>query len=795
MRLADVPAQAVVQAAQDGDPAALDELVSGYLPLVYNVVGRAADSDLDVDDIVQDTMLHVVAGLPGLRDTASARSWVLAIAVRQLTDARRRAKTRRAAHVAVAPEQFDPVDPASDFTSLSLLRSSLSREQREVAQAAGWLDPGYRDLLSGWWLEVVGEVDRGDLAASFGRSPGAVAVQVRRMRHQLDTCRSVVRALSGSPCPELAGLAASWDGVPTPLWRKRLARHVRDCPACSSLSARLVPPERLLASLGLVPVPLALAAAVRSAVATAYRLPGAGAGAGAGASVIRASGRGTRASGRGTRATAHGTRATRAGVRAARSGLHLGAGTGLKLAGAAAAVILAAGGAAGYTLARTGTPTGTTAAPPAPATSFQARLAQQSVRPVLTIRATAHRPAATAAATATPAPGAPAPATPATSPAAGPVFSSVVPAVPAVASVTGLGAITQNSRVAGRDNGQSAEYDGKSVWIFDDTTLKNPWGFLSNSGAATTDLDAANGITLTSGNPVTADPGQTPVQLIPLTAAEKTFEAEHSTSTGCTAATDPYCGVTFAFWPGPVIADPADGRILFTYGKLCRGGAGGTPCSGPLGKGLGSGIAALNMSTGQVTRLTAVNGPDVASVEGRDDTMFFPAAGGYSAAAVVAGGDLYLYGDCDYDCRVARVPLAQVSDRAQWRFYAGNGSWSSNPADGAGVIAPGGAGQSVFYDSALRAWVNIFMPYQSGTIMYQVGGSPYGPWSAARTAGTTPGGPAGSASASAGTANYALFAHPEYAQDGGLVEYLSYFRPGDGSQQLVRLQFAAPPAG
>jgi hypothetical protein len=140
------------------------------------------------------------------------------------------------------------------------------------------------------------------------------------------------------------------------------------------------------------------------------------------------------------------------------------------------------------------------------------------------------------------------------------------------------------------------------------------------------------------------------------------------------------------------------------------------------------------------------------------------------------------------------VPLAQVSQRSQGGFYAGNGIWSSDPADGIGLIAPGGAGQSVFYDSVLRAWVNVFTPYQSGTIMYQVGGSPYGPWSTARTAGTTPGGPAGSSSASAATANYALFAHPEYAQDGGLVEYLSYFRPGDGSQQLVRLQFAGPAA-
>jgi hypothetical protein len=48
------------------------------------------------------------------------------------------------------------------------------------------------------------------------------------------------------------------------------------------------------------------------------------------------------------------------------------------------------------------------------------------------------------------------------------------------------------------------------------------------------------------------------------------------------------------------------------------------------------------------------------------------------------------------------------------------------------------------------------MPYASGKIEYQVGGSPSGPWSSAQTAGTGP-----------STADYALFAHPEYAQDGG----------------------------
>ncbi|MFE5190501.1 sigma factor [Streptomyces sp. NPDC056628] len=50
-----------------------------------------ADLDVDVDDIVQDTMVAVIRALPDLRNAAKVRLWLVAIAVRQLTDTRRRA--------------------------------------------------------------------------------------------------------------------------------------------------------------------------------------------------------------------------------------------------------------------------------------------------------------------------------------------------------------------------------------------------------------------------------------------------------------------------------------------------------------------------------------------------------------------------------------------------------------------------------------------------------------------------------------------------------------------------------
>lgn len=82
------------------------------------------------------------------------------------------------------------------------------------------------------------------------------------MKERLETGRAVVRALDALPmCPALAETVTAWDGRPSPLWRKRVARHLRTCAACTArVTGRrgLAPVEGLLVGIGLVP-PLAVA--------------------------------------------------------------------------------------------------------------------------------------------------------------------------------------------------------------------------------------------------------------------------------------------------------------------------------------------------------------------------------------------------------------------------------------------------------------------------------------------------------------------------------------------------------
>jgi RNA polymerase sigma factor (sigma-70 family) len=255
----DIP-PSVVRAAQSGDERALDRLVAAHLPLIYNIVGRALNAPGDTDDVVQDVMLQMVRDVRQLRDPAAFRSWLVAIAMRQV---RRYWRERRAAPPdggsAWLLESEELADPGADFADLTAAVLDLAEQRRETAEAARWLDPDDRELLAVWWMEVAGQLTRAELAAALGIPPAQAGVRVQRLKARVETARAVVRAVRAvPPCPELTHLLRTWDGRPAGVWRKRVARHLRQCGACAPELTEVVPAERLLADLALVPVPAAL---------------------------------------------------------------------------------------------------------------------------------------------------------------------------------------------------------------------------------------------------------------------------------------------------------------------------------------------------------------------------------------------------------------------------------------------------------------------------------------------------------------------------------------------------------
>ncbi|MEU3413649.1 sigma-70 family RNA polymerase sigma factor [Streptomyces sp. NPDC006658] len=264
-----VDTAALVDAARAGDPAAQDALVGAFLPLVYNIVGRALNGSVDVDDVVQETMLRALGSLGDLRTPENFRSWLVAIAMNRV---RAHWRDRQLAPGAVE-EAADVADPGADFVDLTIVRLQLSGQRQETARATRWLEPDDREVLSLWWLECAGELTRAEVASALGVPPQHTAVRVQRMKARLESARVVVRALDTGPaCVELRAVLASWDGLPSALWRKRIARHARDCARCGGLWSGLLPAEGLLAGLALVAASSTLLATIRSAVTPGLHL-------------------------------------------------------------------------------------------------------------------------------------------------------------------------------------------------------------------------------------------------------------------------------------------------------------------------------------------------------------------------------------------------------------------------------------------------------------------------------------------------------------------------------------------
>ncbi|MDI6104639.1 sigma-70 family RNA polymerase sigma factor [Actinoplanes sp. NEAU-A12] len=251
----EVSETSLVVSAQAGDRRALDELVTACLPAVYTIVRRALGGLPDVDDVVQEAMLRVLREIRTLRVPESFRPWLATIVTRQISTNlhRRQADLQRTA----------PLDEATglpdvEAEDLALTNVQLSGHRRQAVRASRWLDPGDRALLSLWWRETAGQLTRTELAAALGTSVAHAGVRVQRMRHQLELSRALVAALEARPrCARLTAAREQWDGVPSPLWRKRITRHTRSCPVCAGAAGELVPLERLILVLALFSVPVA----------------------------------------------------------------------------------------------------------------------------------------------------------------------------------------------------------------------------------------------------------------------------------------------------------------------------------------------------------------------------------------------------------------------------------------------------------------------------------------------------------------------------------------------------------
>lgn len=121
----------LLRRARDGDPAALNALVSRYTDDVYAVALRVLGDPERARDAAQDAFVSALRSLDRFRGEASFRTWLLRIALNTARSSIRRAGRRREVALDAVPE---PAHRGEDVAAGALARIGAERAERAVAR-------------------------------------------------------------------------------------------------------------------------------------------------------------------------------------------------------------------------------------------------------------------------------------------------------------------------------------------------------------------------------------------------------------------------------------------------------------------------------------------------------------------------------------------------------------------------------------------------------------------------------------------------------------------------------------
>lgn len=240
----------------------LVQIYDVYAPRLFDYCHALLRDQELAADAVHDTLIAAVEHIGRLRQPERFRSWLFAIArnhcLRTLRDAELPGERRP------APEETDDafVDP----------EERLRREEtrRLVFSAIGGLSGRHREAVD---LSIRHELSAEEIGGIVGLSSQQAIELVAEARDQLDNAlaASIIARTGRADCPSVAALADEHEWpLPTDVCRK-LIRHIGSCPICRERRKRKVSTNRLMQVMPIAGVPSDLRMAVLSLAAAADR--------------------------------------------------------------------------------------------------------------------------------------------------------------------------------------------------------------------------------------------------------------------------------------------------------------------------------------------------------------------------------------------------------------------------------------------------------------------------------------------------------------------------------------------
>lgn len=182
--------EVLVQRAQNGDKAALSELIGRYERRTYNLAFRLMGNHADASDAAQEALVRVYTRLHNFRGDSAFSTWLFRVATNTcLDELRRRGRLRTtsldnplATDEGELPRQVD-VDPEGPTE-----HAERREVQAAVQRAINRLPEEYRVVVV---MRDLQDLPYQEIAAELGTSLGTVKSRLHRARLAL---RAIIRA-------------------------------------------------------------------------------------------------------------------------------------------------------------------------------------------------------------------------------------------------------------------------------------------------------------------------------------------------------------------------------------------------------------------------------------------------------------------------------------------------------------------------------------------------------------------------------------------------------------------------
>jgi len=166
-----------VRAAQKGDKAAFEAIVSEQHARLYHVCLRMMASPEDAADMMQEVWVKVWRNLPRFKGDSSLSTWLYRVAMNTcLDELRRRKKGAQVSMETLAESGWEPTDPQAE----ELLERSINREL--LLSALSTLAEDYRAVLV---LRDLQGMAYEEISAILNIPLGTVRSRLSRARKQM----------------------------------------------------------------------------------------------------------------------------------------------------------------------------------------------------------------------------------------------------------------------------------------------------------------------------------------------------------------------------------------------------------------------------------------------------------------------------------------------------------------------------------------------------------------------------------------------------------------------------------